>query len=304
MEEDKEHLGRSTIYNTSLRLKPNVSAITKRPQGNGNPERGFCRANYRWATQLLLMYGELAQNEVPELFKVDGNYPDCFRVDKVRKLKLEQVGFFDESHKKQKVGKTKNGKNIQVRFRRDANGNLDPNGELAPKGYQVGMKFDKEARFCFGCALQIDKDGNVLKNDKDQPLGKTLPIFEYTESTVVTDTEWQKQFWSVVKVIWEPRKPWVEDTREPGVVYQGDSISKLPKMGTTITQMMKDCNVTTVQDFAKYFQNRPDQRRNIVKSIKGLGMEALLKAEAVAENAPPGPPPVKDHRAAKNPYLS
>jgi hypothetical protein len=49
------HVGRSTVYNTSLRLKFDVLAITKRPQGNSNPDSAFCQANYRWATQLLLM---------------------------------------------------------------------------------------------------------------------------------------------------------------------------------------------------------------------------------------------------------
>jgi hypothetical protein len=157
IEEQKEHIGRSTVYNTSLCLKPDVSAITKRPQGNCDPDSAFCQANYRWSTQLLLMYGELSQNEVPESFKDnDGNYPDCFQVDKLPKLKIQQIGWFDESHKKQKVGKMKNGKKIQMRFRRDAEGNLDPNGELAPKGYEVGMKYDKEARFCFGCVLELD----------------------------------------------------------------------------------------------------------------------------------------------------
>jgi hypothetical protein len=32
-------------------------------------------------------------------------------------------------------------------------------------------------------------------------------------------------------------------------------------------------------------------------------LEALLEAEAVAKKAPDGPPPVKDHRKANNPYL-
>jgi hypothetical protein len=194
-----------------------------------------------------------------------------------------------------------------VRFRRDPDGNLDPDGQLAPKGYEVGMKYDKEARFCFGCALDIDVDGIVKKNAKGQPLGITLPLFEYTESTVVTNTEWEKHFWMTCKApkaIEKPRKPWVEDSREPGVVYSGDTIDKLPKIGTTMKSLMSDRNVNTVREFASFFRMRQDRRKNIVKQVKGLSMESLLIAESIAEKAPEGPPPVKDHRKANNPYLS
>jgi hypothetical protein len=138
----------------------NVCAITKHPSA-------FCQVNYHWTTQLLLRYGEMNQENVPDDFKVEeGEYPDCFWIDKLTAIKIKQVTIFDESHKKQKVGKQKNGRKIQVCFRRDTDGNLDPDGQLAPKGYKVGMKYDKEARFCFGCTLDIDKDGIVKKNAK------------------------------------------------------------------------------------------------------------------------------------------
>jgi hypothetical protein len=94
-----------------------------------------------------------------------------------------------------------------MRFRRDKDGNLDPNGDLAPKGYKVGMKFDKESRFCSGCALQLDSNGSTSKNAQDQFLGKTLPIFEYTVSMVVTNTEWEKHFWVTVKAPKSFEKP-------------------------------------------------------------------------------------------------
>jgi hypothetical protein len=272
-----------------------------------DPDSNFCKANYRWATQQLLRYGALKQAEVPTIFQVNGEYPKCFQVDKLKPLRLEQITWFDESHKKQHVGKMKNDKKIQMRFRRNADGKLDPNGELCPKGYEVGMKFSKEARFCFGAALQIDANGDVVTDDKNRPLGKTLPLFEYTNSMIVTNTEWLKVFTQTMKTpqsLKNARAPWVENMREPGVIYSGDPIDRLPKLGSTMKKLMADHNVNTVEEFFSYFNCRVDRRKAIVKSVKGLSMETLLKAEAVAEKAPKGPPPSKDHQKAKNPYFS
>jgi hypothetical protein len=75
----------------------------------------------------------LKQEEVPECFKVDDEYPDCFRADKVRQLVLQQASWFDESHKKQKVGKLKNGKKIQMRFEEMMKATWIPMEALLPK---------------------------------------------------------------------------------------------------------------------------------------------------------------------------
>lgn len=307
LEEGEEHVGRSSVYQAMLRLKPEVTAITKRPQGNMDPSSNFCQANYRWATQLLLMYGDLDQKDVPEMFKVNGDFPECFQSEKLRKLKLEQITWFDESHKKQKVGRIKNGKNIQMRFKRNEEGKPDPEGEYLPRGYEVAMKFAKEARFCYGCVLEIDDKGNMKKNSKDQPLGKTLPLFEYTDATIMTNTDWLKVFWQAAKApqqLKTAKAPWVENTRIEGVVYSGDPVDKLPKMGTTMKKLMLDRGVETVEEFATYFHNHHPRRKAIVQRVKGLSMESLLRATHIAEAAPKGPPALIDHRKNKNPYFS
>jgi hypothetical protein len=117
----------------------------------------------------------------------------------------------------------------------------------------------------------------VKKNEADQPLGKTLPLFEYTDSTIVMHSEREKHFWATVKapkLIPKARKPWVESTRKEGVVYTGDPVSKLlPKFGKMMTQLLNNREIFTVKEFAAYFHLRQDRRKAIVKQVKGLSME-------------------------------
>jgi hypothetical protein len=194
-----------------------------------------------------------------------------------------------------------------MRFRRNADGKLDNNGMLAPKGYEVGMKFAKEARFMLGCALEFDANGNKKLSEAGKPVGKTLPLFEYTESMVVTNRDWEKVFWQAVKApkeIKTAKAPWVENMRALNVVYTVDLVDSLPKIGIIFKTVLADYNVITVEDFSNFFNCRPDRRRNIVRRIKSFSMSHLLEAEAVAQSAPNGPPAAKDHRKATNPYLS
>jgi hypothetical protein len=92
--------------------------------------------------------------------------------------------------------------------------------------------------------------------------------------------------------------------RESGVIYTGDPVDKLPRLGASVKKLMSDRKVETVQQFAAFLRMRQDCRRNIVKQIKGLSMEGLLLAEAAAERAQPGPPEPKVNRKSNNPYLS
>lgn len=235
IQEGKIHVGRSTIRNTMLRMKPDVSAITKRPQGNQDPASAFCQANYRWATQILIMFGELTQEQVPEDFKVNGEWPKCFQVEHIRKVVLPNVTWFDEAHKKQRVGKIKNGKKVQTRFPRNEAGEFDPNGTYLPKGYELGMKYAKEARFMYGCTLELENDGSAKLDSAGKPLGKTLPIFEYSETMIVTNKDWLKLFWQTVKAPNALSKggQWIENMREPGVIYSRDPVNALRDIGST-----------------------------------------------------------------------
>jgi hypothetical protein len=47
--------------------------------------------------------------------------------------------------------------------------------------------------------IDIDDQGTIKKDAKEIKLGKTLPIFEYSKKKMVTDKDYWKTFWDVVR---------------------------------------------------------------------------------------------------------
>ena len=178
----KPHVGRSTVYEACKRLKSSVTTILKRQQGSIDLDSDWCKASHRWSAQLLIMFGELKREELPAKFLLEGKLPMCFQPAAVRRIKLESIHFWDETHKKQRIGKTRSGTKLEYRFNYDKDGNLDlENGTKRPRSTELKMKYTKEARFCTGTCLKIDSTGNIVYDAKGRPLGKTLPLFEYSE---------------------------------------------------------------------------------------------------------------------------
>jgi hypothetical protein len=117
-----------TLHQAYLRLEPVIRPIQRSKQGSCDPKSAWAIAQKNQSRQLLIRFG------------VDGDHfyfeegvaiPDYFDPDKMTTLTLEQVFFWDETHKKVYVGfQGANGSNTQCCFRRDANGALDSEGEL------------------------------------------------------------------------------------------------------------------------------------------------------------------------------
>ncbi len=83
----------------------------------------------------------------------------------VAQIHIECVHWWDESHKKQRIGKVKNGSSIEYQFPRDEDGKLDLlHGHLSKRGTELKMKYEKEARFSTGMCLRLDCDGEVVKD--------------------------------------------------------------------------------------------------------------------------------------------
>jgi len=107
-EHNLPHVGRSTVYQTIKRLKPKVFMIKKRGQGSHDPTSGWCQANHRWALQLLIMYRQIETQDIPKKFlNADGTLPDCFNEDKLPHIRIDNIDFWDETHKKVRIGKYK-----------------------------------------------------------------------------------------------------------------------------------------------------------------------------------------------------
>ena len=299
-------VGRSCVYQTSKRMNPTISKIKKRQQGSLDLNSGWCRASHRWATQLLIMFRE--DITVPEQFYKEGKLPQCYNLDDIPKVDIRCVDWWDETHKKQRVGKVKNGSKLEYRFPR-SEGSLDlESGTIKDAGFSFHMKYEKEARFMLGMRLDVDgQTGEVRKDDGGKCLGTRLPLFEYTEKNIVSDADWNKIFREVMV---EPKtykgvtaRKWICNPREEGVTYKGDPVTTLKGIGTKAEGWLKDHNINTVLDYYNYFYCRPARRKNFCKQTK-TSVEVQLKAEAQAESAQVGPPASVDHRESRNPYFS
>ena len=119
----------------------------------------------------------------------------------------------------------KNGKQLEYRFPRDVNGKFDiQQGVLNEAGFEYHMKYEKEARFMTSCCLDIMPNGDVKLDSEGNRVGICLPLLEYTETKIVSNSEWVKTFRQVqlAPKTMKNGLPWVISQRENNVVYPGD----------------------------------------------------------------------------------
>ena len=164
-------------------------AATELEDANGNQEDTThplrdVRANPdRPAHETVGEYILLLTNETTEL-------EDMFDPEKLRHYHVDQVAWWDESHRKccLKTIQGANGCEYITRVRRDKNGNPTLEGEESsdsPVNVNVNVKYEKEARFAFGVALVMGNDGVEV--------GKRIPLFEYTERTILSRVDWKRK---------------------------------------------------------------------------------------------------------------
>ncbi len=125
-EEGKTHVGTDTVWRTIHRLKPVVKRTPTASQGSHDAHAAWTIARKNWIAQLLIRIGELTDDQVNSL-KVNGELPEYFDKTKLTELKLEQIAWFDKTHKKVIIGM---GSDYQTKFPRDKDGNLDPDGDV------------------------------------------------------------------------------------------------------------------------------------------------------------------------------
>ena len=73
----------------------------------------------------------------------DAPIPDCFNKEKMSKLSMYQIVWWDESHQTCKLATDGNANKTQVRFKRDATGKLDPAGKLKDPHKELRVKYEK-----------------------------------------------------------------------------------------------------------------------------------------------------------------
>jgi hypothetical protein len=124
-------------------MEPIVTKVLKRQQGSHDTMSNWAIANYRWSVQVLLRMGVLEVKDIPkDLYDKDkdGDLPNCFNPEKLTPIDIKSMAYWDETHKRQKLGKIRNGGNFEYRFKRDEHGNVASTRQYGERNTQYQMK--------------------------------------------------------------------------------------------------------------------------------------------------------------------
>jgi hypothetical protein len=296
---NKTIVGLNTVWVAYVRMNPVVTPIGKRKQGTTDPQSPWAMARLQFVTQILVRFGLLAADRV---LNEQGNLPDKFNVAKLTKMTINQIAFWDETHKKVRIGKVgANGVKFQVRFKRTPEGKVDPeNGTcLAKEGTQLNMKYSEEVRLCLGVAKVKQPDGTDL--------GVRLPLFDYSGKVILTIKDFDK------KLVEEQQRvknligcaPWVVNNRGVGDFWEGESLVALKGIGTKTAEKLAEKGIGNIGDL----KHCSDQQLKLLKGV-GTGIAKLTVLRLQVAGAFPGDPPGnllvnhKNNPEEPNPYKS
>ncbi|RHY93727.1 hypothetical protein DYB37_012708 [Aphanomyces astaci] len=151
----KIHVGRSAVYSCYLRLNPVVTPLYRQKQGCADKDSDWAVARCGLAQQFATRLGIWKWDDSMGSLK-----PSYLDQDRLAALAVEQIVVWDETHKDARIGDFgANGRKQQIRFLRDAQGQLDDKGAIAEDKSYLNAKFTQQARFSFGCAVVVNEAG-------------------------------------------------------------------------------------------------------------------------------------------------
>ena len=105
---------------------------------------------------------------------------------------MDQIVWWDETHRKCLIGGISSTRDFCLQFKRDEKGKLDfKNGEYSSKEIKkLNCKYEDEGRFGLGCALvtPLDQDGNTLFH-----LGKCFQFFDYSGKLLISPDDFEQK---------------------------------------------------------------------------------------------------------------
>ena len=153
--------------------------------------------------------------------------PKCFDIAHLPHLKIEQIVYWDDVHKKCHIGNKREGAQDQIQFPRNDPGEYDPNGEYTEDcptdGKVMDVKFPQEGRFCFGVAIRRDNEG------KEE--GVRAEAFDYSGKWILSIAKWEDEVETAirkVKLLARDKKgKWLVSARVEGAIYLHDKLTLL-----------------------------------------------------------------------------
>ncbi|KAF0703228.1 hypothetical protein AaE_015483, partial [Aphanomyces astaci] len=292
---NRMHVGTSAVYSAYLRMNPVVTSIGALKQGNVDASSAWAKARLGWAQQLATRFGIWSWDADSVV-----DCPPYLDATCVTALEPSQIVSWDETHKEVKIGGYGvNGSKRQVRFHRDVNGKVDPNGELAATKSFLNMKYTNQAKFCFGCAIVDDGNGGVV--------GLRCNPFLYSGKWIRTIDEFeqlQQQEIRRVKALEGKGLPWFQGKRtKTDGIFCNDPVTSLIGVGVKKSEKLASLGIHVVNDL----KNMCDEDMRAASKL-GLGITlcALRQLHMQTLEAQPGAymDVSIDHKLAVNPYLS
>ena len=200
--------------------------MKKTKQGSHDPDSPWSRARFLVVKQLLIRLGELEDSSEP--------LPPKFDPELLGKFELDQIVWWDETHRKCLIGGITSTRDLCLQFKRDKQGKLDHrNGEYSKVEIKkLNCKYEDEGRFGLGCAMvtPIDQDGNYLPQ-----VGKRCQLFDYSGKLLVSQDDFnlrmEQEFRRVKSLSGTSNHYWIENSIEKGTILCNDPVSRLPTIG-------------------------------------------------------------------------
>jgi hypothetical protein len=298
----------SAVFGVQRRMKPISMKIKSRPQGNADPNSVWAKARLAWYLQLLICFGDIDLDKLDELSVVDNELviairetiptplPDCYNKDKLIMFDLKRTLWFDEHHREAVIGTDGIKSETQTLFPRDEHGDIDlEHGEYKEAKQKLKMKYNDEARFCFGCCWDGTK-GILCKE------------FVYTGQMIVVESQYKKYIEEEIKRVKNNSKGgayWIHNRRD-GRVWSDDPVDMAEHVGNKMKEKLHLNQLLTVGQIAALAD---EEIRTIAKQAdarKRIGFTTLRKIRDKIEisDDPKPDPMVLNHTKAENPYLS
>ena len=299
-ENNEELLSESCIAYALRKMRPKMVTIKKRKQGSTDPGSNWAQARYAWTCQLLARFGRLERT--PSHGPIERKFDQQLQ----GKLELDQIVWWDETHRKCLIGSANNpNKNYHILFPRNKEGQFDlEKGEYSKEQKtRLNVKYEKECRLGLGVAMvtPLSDDGTPLPS-----VGRRCVPYDYTSKVMVSVDDYKKLMkaeFQRVRALKGRSGFWVQSNRDPNILYyQNDPVNKIKGIGKKTAEVLEQVGVKTVGDLSQF--ESPTEIERLLKSKK-ISQAKLTKywteaRQVVDKDAPPD----IDHRLSPNPYKS
>jgi hypothetical protein len=288
----EEAITRAAVESCIRRMAPKVSRVSKRKQGKRDEKSAWAKARFLFTKQLMIRFGSLE----PE----GDNLPAYFDIEKLGNLSINQIGFWDETHKKCIIGEAA-GKDFCFIFPRDENGKIKIDGGVYTETTksQMNVKYENEVRLALGCGV-VEKNGEEIA-------GRACDPFVYSSKVMITIKDRNKKRlleMNRVKSLATGGRHWVVDNRVEGTLYRNDPVTKLKGCGSVIKRKFKANGIELLGQLCELDEDGVLAIVNASPELSLTKRQVSIFKEMATDVIDEDAPGVMDYRNESNPYLA